>query len=244
MSKKIKIAIYQGIHGQFLPDQIVEEIKKAKVDLICLPEYLFYGSEYHSILPYQAKHDKHLDYLKNLSTELNSAITGATLLCKTGAGLKNRCYFIDQGVVAGFYDKIHPFKNEGDGLVVAGNQYKVIGFKGIKIGLLVCADVLYRSSYMELAKLNPDLIIVPVTSPFISDDSIELKKQRDYDYFIAGAKIASCPVIKVSSVGKIAGHKVQGRSLIASPDTLIFKTPYDEENKPLLKIDTLDFDGS
>jgi len=88
--------------------------------------------------------------------------------------------------------------------IIAGKRLKVFLYKGIKIGLLVCADVLYRSSYTEIAKQKPDLIIVPVTSPYNDDDTIELKKQRDYDLFIKGAKTTSCLVIKIGSVGHIA----------------------------------------
>ncbi len=117
-----------------------------------------------------------------------------------------------------------------------GHEYRAIKLNDIRVGLLICADVLYPSSFSNIAGLRPDLIVVPVTAPYRDGESIEDKFKRDQKLFVEGAKKAGCPVIKVSSVGRIAGRKLQGRSLIATPEKIIFRVAPEKESEPILKI--------
>ena len=231
-----KIAIYQGFHGLGVPLEIAEDIKAQRADLLCLPEYFFVGPDEPSILPSADRHDSHLQYLIDLSERLGCAITGGTLVVKEDSGYKNRCYFIDGGKIIGYYDKIHLYKNEGRGQVLPGKEYKVIDWRGVRVGLLICADVLNRSSFENMKELNPDLIVVPVTSPYQESETIDAKYARDNELFIEGARIAGCPIVKVGSVGKIAGRMLQGRSLVASETEILFRVSPEAEAEPTLKI--------
>jgi predicted amidohydrolase len=236
MSEIIKIALYQGFHGFGVPLEIAEQVQAAKTDLLCLPEYFFVGPNEASILPSAERHDSHLQYLIDLSQRLNCAVAGGTLVVKEADGYKNRCYFIDSGEILGHYDKIHLYKNEGRGQVVPGAEYKVIGWRGLKIGLLVCADVLTPESFVNMKALSPDLLVVPVTSPYHEGESADTKFTRDNALFIEGAKTAGCPIIKVGSVGNIAGRRLQGRSLVTTKDGILFRVPPEGEADPALKI--------
>lgn len=236
MGKKIKIALYQGRPGLGLPGDITTKIQKTSPDIFCLPEYFMVRPDEQSILLSADRHDQHLNYLKDLSLKLGCAVTGATLLKKTIAGYKNICYFINNGEVKGYYEKIHPFRNEGKGKVIAGYKYKVIQFGDFRVGLLICADVLFPWSFANIRGLRPDLIIIPTTSPYRESESVREKFTRDQRLFVEGAKTAGCPVVKVSSVGKVACKMVQGRSLVATADGIIFRVPPQDETKPVLKI--------
>ncbi len=236
MTQTIKIALYQGFHGQGMPDSIAEQIKQAKPEILCLPEYFMVGPDELSILPSADRHNKHLKYLKRLSIRLNCAIAGGTLLRWTNNEYKNTCYLISNGSVLGFYEKIHLYKHEGKGLVSPGYEYRVIRLNNIRVGLLVCADVLYAGTFSNLKGLRPDIVVIPVTAPYRKHETVEKKFARDQKLFVDGAKIVGCPVIKISSVGKIAGHRVQGRSLVAAPNGIIFRVPPGNEDKPVFKI--------
>jgi predicted amidohydrolase len=231
-----KIAIYQGFHGLGVPLDIAEEIKAQQTDLLCLPEYFFVGPDEPSILPSADRHDSHLQYLIDLSGRLGCAITGGTLVVKEDNGYKNRCYFIDRAQIIGYYDKINLYKNEGRRQVLPGKEYKVFAWQGVKVGLLICADVLNRLSFANMKELNPDLIVVPVTSPYQEGETIDAKYARDNELFIEGARVAGCPIVKVGSVGKIAGRMLQGRSLVAGETGLIYRVPPEAEAEPMLKI--------
>jgi predicted amidohydrolase len=236
MNKTFRIALYQGYHGQNIPDEILAEIKEAKPGLLCLPEYLMVGADEPSILPSAERHDRYLSQFKDLSKRLRCAIAGPTLLRWTVSGYKNTSYLISEGKVSGFYDKIHPYKREGKGLVIPGYEYKVLELGGIRIGLLICADVLYKDTYANIYGLEPDIIVIHVTASLRKNETIKDKYDRDQMLFARGAIITGCPVIKVSSVGKIAGHPVQGRSMVVTPRGIIFRVAPEDELKPVLKI--------
>jgi predicted amidohydrolase len=240
VSKRIRIALYQGRPGLGLPEDIASKIQKTGLDILCLPEYFMVRPDEPSILLSADKHDQHLNYLENLSLKLGCAVTGATLLKKTNANYKNVCYFINDSEVIGYYEKIHPFKNEGKGKIIAGHEYKAIRFGDFRVGLLICADVLFPWSFANIRGLRPDLIIIPTTSPYRAGESVRVKYARDQRLFVEGAKRAGCPVIKVSSVGKVACKMVQGRSLVATPDGIIFRVPPQDETRPVLRITDLD----
>ena len=236
MSNCLTIALFQGDHGRGIPERIKQRVKEAGPDIFCLPEYFMVSPEANSILPSAEHHAEYLRYLRALSIELDCALAGPTLLFNSGKGYFNTCYFISNGEVLGQYSKVHPFKNEGRGQVLAGSEYVVVPFKGIKVGLLICADVLHPESYVDIARLQPDLVIIPVTSPLREGESIEQKYKRDDELFLSGARLAHCPVVKVGSYGKIAGRQLQGRSLIAMPDRIIFRVLPEDELKEAFKI--------
>jgi len=236
MTKNLVIALFQGDHGRGIPETIKNRVKKAAVDIFCLPEYFMVSPEAESVLDSADHHDEYLQYFKELSRELDCALVGPTLLLNSGGGYYNVCYFISQGEIMGQYKKIHPFKNEGRGQVLPGTEYTVVPFRGIRIGLLICADVLYPESYSRVASQRPDLIIIPVTSPYQDGESAEAKFKRDDELFLSGARLANCPVVKIGSYGMIAGRRLQGRSLVATPEGIIFRVAPEAESKEAFKI--------
>lgn len=236
MSRKVKIALYQGFHGLGIPENIIDNIAVHNVDLLCLPEYFLVDQNDQSILSSAAMHDQHLNYLVSISIRLNCILTGSSLVKSEDGIYKNRCYFIVKSIVQGYYDKIHLYKNEGKGQIKPGYEYKAFKVDGLRIGLLVCADVLYPWSFQNIRGLKPDLLAIPVTSPYREGESKETKFRRDDELFVEGAKTAGCPLIKVGSVGNIAGHRLQGRSLAADEHGIIFRVAPEDEAHPLLKI--------
>ncbi len=235
MPENVKIGLYQGYHGEGVPIDIAEIIADEKPDILCLPEYFFVRPDEKSILLSAERHDFHLQYLADLSNRFQCAITGGTLLVRENGLMKNRCYFIEDSTVVDHYDKIHLYKNEGRGRLTPGHEYKVIDYRRFRIGLLICADVLYEESFYNIRGLNPDLIIVPVTSPHIEGESIEDKLARDERIWTEAVKITGCPILKVGSVGKIAGRRLQGRSLLATSGGISFRVAPEDEDKPMLK---------
>lgn len=236
MAKTLKTALYQGFHGIGAPEPIVRRLQDADIDFLCLPEYFMVGQDDESVLPSASLHDKYLGYLVDLSIKLNCILTGSSLVTFENGEYKNRCYFINRGMVVGHYDKIHLYKNEGKGQVVPGFEYKLFEAGGLRIGLLVCADVLCPWSFKNMRGLKPDLLAVPVTSPYREGESAEAKFKRDNELFVEGARAVGCPIIKVGSVGKIAGHRLQGRSLAANAEGIIFRVAPEDEAQPVLKI--------
>ncbi len=112
-----------------------------------------------------------------------------------------------------------------------GENFRVFKINGLKIGLMICADVLFMESFQFYNVHKVDIIFVPTTSSYKEEDTPETKLKRDEEIWLKGAKIADCYIIKVSGVGKILGRKILGRSLVASPEKIIFRNNTDGEKQ-------------
>jgi hypothetical protein len=80
-----------------------------------------------------------------------------------------------------------------------------------------------------VASLGADLILAPMSSPFLSEDTPEEKDARDRELFMTGATKAGAPIVKAGANGDLFGRPLQGRCLVATPGEILFRTPFDEE---------------
>ena len=55
---------------------------------------------------------------------------------------------------------------------------------------------------------------------------------RDREIFLRGAREAGAPIVKAGGTGRLFGRPLQGRSLVATPAEIVFRTPFDEEREP------------
>ena len=231
----IKIAMIQDIPGSGIRPRFWDLLREISPDIISFPEYYFVGPDFKSVPASLADHDNFIAAMAGWSRDLNCIIIGGTVVERDGGHLYNRCHIFKDGESLGFYDKIHLYKNEGNGLVTPGNEYKVISVEGFRIGLLICADVLYPGTFTNLKGLRPDMVIIPTTSPYRPGESSQAKFQRDIDIYAHGSEIIDCILFKTSACGNIVGHKLQGRSLIASPGKIEWRVnPEDENNSQLI----------
>jgi len=222
---KIKVLLYQQKLLGKIPGRDYSQIKKEKCDFICLPEYFFH--------PEIISFEESIAYLKEISADLHSTIIGGTTVLIENGKKYNTCYIYDNGMEIGHYKKINLYIKEIDN-ITPGNEYKVFKIKSLNIGILICADVLNQDAWKNLTMLQPDIIFAPAFSPY-KEESIDEKFKRDEEIFVNGAKICNCPVIKVCSVGELKGYKLQGRSLIAGKNGVLWGVNPDEENLSIIK---------
>jgi predicted amidohydrolase len=213
-------------------------------DILALPEYFFVATADENVVASSFRRGKIIEELQKLSSALGCILVGGSIVEQVEKDFYNRSYLLDSGLVIGFYDKIHPYDNEGRGLIKEGIEYKVFDVRGIRIGLLICADVLYRGSFENIRGLRPDLIFVPTTSPYKRNESASVKFARDRRIFARGASISNSIIFKVCASGSIAGHRLQGRSLIASPGKIPWRIEPQFEEKAALIIAELSDDMS
>ncbi len=237
---KIAVALLQKkSDGVFDLDKIERMVGK-RFDFVCLPEYCFISAEAKSQVETAKDLKRNLDILANLSIRLKTTLIGGSVVEEENGKFYNACYVFDEGRIVGKYRKVNLYHREAGKGISTGNDYKFFDVKGIRIGLLICADVLFPESYRKLAELNPDIVFVPTTSPYRGGDTIELKDKRDNDYFVAGAKTASAFVAKCCAVGTLLGGRLQGRSLFAAPWGIIKQVPFDKEQQELVLATELD----
>lgn len=243
-SKILKIALLQDGPGSGIRPQFMDKLRAEPPDILALPEYYFVASEDDSVMASSFRREIIIEELQKLSSALGCILVGGSIVEHINGGFYNRSYLLDSGLIIGFYDKIHPHDNEGRGLIKEGIEYEVFDVRGTRIGLLICADVLYRGSFENIRGLRPDLIFVPTTSPYKRNESATVKFARDRRIFASGASRSNSIIFKVCASGSIAGHRLQGRSLIASPGKILWRIEPEFEDKAALIIAELSGDMS
>jgi predicted amidohydrolase len=131
----------------------------------------------------------------------------------------------------GRYRKIHLMPGEARHGVSPGETFVLVDALDLRLAPVVCADVLYPDTFEQVAALAPDLILAPMSSPLRPGDPDSDKDQRDREIFLAGAQRAGSPIVKAGATGSLFGRPLQGRSLVATPAGIVFRTPFAEERE-------------
>lgn len=228
----LRVVLWQMVPGE-LPSVVARrEVAALRPDLVVLPEYFAVPAAARMPRVTFIEFDRSLDWLRGLAVELNTVVVGGSVVEKEGNDYFNTCFVYDRRITAGFYRKVTLTERERGAGMSAGSGYRMLVVDGIRLGLLVCADVLEPGAFDEMADLGADVIAIPTSSPFLPDDTAEKKEARDSSIFVAGAHRARAFVLKACSAGSLVGHPLQGRSLIAAPWGVLARVPLDGEGAP------------
>lgn len=227
----VRAVLWQHMPGAF-PDAAERcRVKELEPDVVILPEYHAVSPEASSPLPSFVHFDRNLDRLRRLAVELNAVVVGGTVIEKEGKDLFNTCFVYDRRITAGFYRKVHLTEREREAGLTPGSGYRVLEAGGLRLGVLVCADVLAQGAFEAVGAMAPDIIAVPTVSPYLPDDTASEKERRDRDIFHAGARTAGAFVLKVCAARSFVGRRLQGRTLAAAPWGILDRVPPDREDQ-------------
>lgn len=223
-----------------LEDQL--HLFRRKPDFLCLPEYFPVrpGDRSHDdvsirITPLQRE-------LSKLSRDLACTVIGGTMPHPVEGGYGNLSTVYHHGEIVGTYQKVNPLGREEERGVVPGKEYRVFDVGGVRIGILICADVLNPNSFAEMRRLGAEIVFTPTVSPYRENDTVFDKLRRDTDIFIAGAQTARAYVVKTCGVGTIFSSRLQGRSGVFAPWGVLSRVPPDAEDQKMILTEYLDID--
>ncbi len=222
---KIKTVIYQQELLGKIPPQDFKTIKNLNPDHVCLPEYFFH--------PDFIAYKDSMKLMKEYSEELNCTLIGGSTVLEENGKFYNTCYIFHKGKEKGSYKKINLFFRE-QGKITPGSEFFTYKFNAINIGLMICADALSETAWNKMAGLNPDIVYIPTFSPY-KEETKEEKFKRDEELYVAGAKKCGCPVVKVCCIGQFKDTKLQGRSLVADPNGILWRVEPENENDKIIK---------
>lgn len=226
--------------GVTLEDKL--HLLRRRPDFVCLPEYSFIRPDDQDYTDGDGLLDERLEGLANLSRELGCVVVGGTLPHPVNGGYANTCTVFDRGKVVGSYQKVNPYGREEQRGIIPGTEYRVFEIEGVRMGVLICADVLTEDSFTAMGRLGAEVIFVPTVSPLRAADTVFEKDHRDASIFVAGAQKARAYVVKTCGVGTIFGHSLQGRSGIFAPWGIMSRVAPDSESKKLTLTKQLDID--
>lgn len=231
---KIRVAAcQQSLQEELTPDTL-QQLGSFSPDFVSLPEHYPLPEDVQNIQQAAALFQQRKQYLRSLSEGLSTVLIGGTLTELTPEGYYNTCYVFDRGNEAGFYRKVYPTIREQEAGVLKGSEFKMFELRGIRVGVLICADVLFEESFQGLSALRCQITFVPTASPFRPGESFEEKFERDRSIFVEGARKMQCAVVKTCGVGTTFGHPIQGRSLIATPDGVLTRAEPHQEKESLI----------
>jgi predicted amidohydrolase len=237
---KIRVAACQQMLHERLSSKTINRLQEKNPDFVCLPEHYPLAKTIPNLNEAAALYLERKEYLAAISSQIGGVLVGGTLTEKTPDGYYNTCYVFEGGKEIGFYRKVYPTIREQDAGVLEGSEFKVFEIRSLRVGVLICADVLNARSFAEMASLKCQITFVPTASPYRPNETVEEKFERDNSIFLEGARQMDCPIVKTCGVGTTFGHPLQGRSLIATPDRIVMRADPDQENQSLLLIADLD----
>ncbi|MCA1813845.1 MAG: carbon-nitrogen hydrolase family protein [Halobacteriales archaeon] len=201
--------------------------KDAGARLALLPEYWFLP-EGERLDALDARFDGLDGWLQRASKELGMTVA-ANAPVRDG-GLWNRLLVYDDGRLVGQQDKVHPMPTEERWGVQAAQRIAALPWD-VKLGGLVCADVLHPEQARLLALQGAELLLNPVMSfRRRNDDTREARRAM----FLARAYDNACFVLKAGSIAEDGPAKLAGRSLIAAPWGMLAEAPRDDAEELLL----------
>jgi omega-amidase len=235
---KIRVAACQQNLQEPLSETTIAELQSFNPEFICLPEHYPLPAEIKNLQQAADRFAERKQYLSDVARTLQTIVVGGTLTEPTADGYYNTCYVFDRGQEVGSYRKVNPTSREQSAGTLRGSEFKIFELAGLRVGVLICADVLFLESFEQLAALHCQLTFVPTASPYRPGESTEEKYQRDRSIFLEGARKMGCPIVKTCGVGTTFGHPIQGRSLITTTDDILIRAePHQEQSSLILKAD-------
>ena len=228
----LTIGIHQAEPGSGVTDAERDRYRQAGVKVLVLPEYFWVRPQDSDHRDSAAHAAEDLDLMARLSVDEGWVLIGGTFVERvdTGEIYYNACPVFHEGREIGRYRKIHLMPGEARHGLSPGRGFVLVEVLGLRLAPVICADVLYSDTFNEVAGLRPDLILAPMSSPHLPGDTAEAKDKRDRDIFLRGAARAGAPIVKAGGVGHLFQRPLQGRSLIATPGAILFRTPFDQES--------------
>jgi predicted amidohydrolase len=229
MSRTLRIGIHQAEPGSGVTVQERDAYRKAGVEILVLPEYFWVRPGDRDHQDAGRHYEEDLEGLGYLTQGEDWVVVGGSMVEPGKAAFHNACPVFYRGKELGRYRKIHLMPGEARHGITPGADFVVLEALGLRLAPVICADVLYQDTFERIAALDSDVILAPMSSPFRPDDTPRDKDTRDREIFLRGAASAHAPIVKAGGTGHLFGRPLQGRCLVATPDTFVFRTPFEEE---------------
>jgi predicted amidohydrolase len=217
MSATVNIALAQlspRLRGTEANIETMREVVSGRpeADLIAFPElylsgYVLDGIEDLTVRPDSPELQSIADIARESSTAL---IFGAPE--HVGSGVANSAFCVgERGKVSAVYRKVQLFGGDESDAFVAGDELLVVELCGVKIGLMICFDVVFRVGAWAPARGGAELLVTISANmePFGYDHAV---------FCSARALENGLPHFYVNQVGSVGNLNFVGGSTAVSPD--------------------------
>jgi len=247
------VAVVQMTSGDDLEDNLKETVKwlkKAvevdKASLILLPEcFSCFSSGNKKLADIRCDANRVREFLADQSRKLGVWIIAGTLICESPQSESKypaRSYvYTPEGLVSGFYDKIHLFDvevNDSFGrycesdTYLAGSDIVLVESSAGILGLSVCYDLRFPDLFCKLASMGAQILCVPAAFTHTTG-------QAHWEVLLRARAIENqCFVLAANQCGNHSnGKQTWGHSMIIDPWGQILASADEEPNVVSASID-------
>ncbi|MEZ5358404.1 MAG: carbon-nitrogen hydrolase family protein [Candidatus Zixiibacteriota bacterium] len=226
-----KIVVVQCATGKQLALDENLLIFKQRPSFVVLPEYFNVNPARRDTERNTVEGHEWLRYCRTLSERFETILIAGTAVESDGERFFNTSIVFNNGERIGSYRKQNPTVNERNHNITPGTEPTIIEVGGVRISILICADVLKPENFERLRSLDPDIVFIPTVSPFIPNETIKEKYARDEKLFVEGSRVSGAYCVKCCGVGELWGGRLQGRSLVSAPWGIMQRVSPENEDK-------------
>ncbi|RPI97006.1 MAG: carbon-nitrogen hydrolase family protein [Spirochaetales bacterium] len=228
----VRIVLCQMPLGERLTRREAAPIRAFRPQFMCFPEYFFVNKRLgnHGQTPHNQA--RQISRMRIMSRVFDTTVIGGSMPELAGNLLHNTAFVYSRGEELGFYRKQNLFFAE-EGKITPGDRFSVFTAGGITFGVLICADVFKDESFLEMKRLGARIIFIPTFS-LKREESVEDKYRRDEEIFVRGAKLSDALIVKVCGVKSDFKSFLQARSLVASPEGVLYRVKPEEEDSAMI----------
>ena len=179
-------------------DEILSD-KNIKPDFLFLPEVWSVGWCC-EVFKDSADCGATLEFLSALAKKHNLNIFGGSYIRKDGDKLKNSMpVILKDGSVLGFYDKVHLYTPDGEGVIDDGKTPCIFEIEGLRVGVSICYDIRFPELFRSYINgKNPPQLLVnlsawPLTRKNQYSQMAASRAIENQSYFLA---LSQCGEIK------------------------------------------------
>lgn len=181
---KLRIAVVQFKTRKLIPEEnipfverFIKRASNSKADLIVFPE-AFLSRKCSFKKEFSSSEKEGLRKIKEFAKKYKINIIAGSIIEYSNKKKHNTSYYINnKGKIKGKYQKEHLWINE-KGLVKKGTHTTLISLNHIKIGLILCWDLIFPEIFRNLKKKGAEIIICPAYWSY-QDARIGLKYNKD-----------------------------------------------------------------
>ncbi|MFH1327917.1 MAG: carbon-nitrogen hydrolase family protein [Candidatus Bathyarchaeota archaeon] len=197
-------------------DKIIRKAAKvARPNFICLPEYFSMPPTINNTAKkmFKIAYPPTVAFRKRISAELHIHIVGGTVIERYKGDFYNTSMLLKNGEILGRYRKINLTELEIGVGIKEGAEHLVQNTKFGKVGILVCADILFPETVQTLTSTGAEIVFLPISQPSGTYPSV-----KGHPLSISNAKDNLIFILKNGCVGlNSKGDKIGSKSAIISP---------------------------
>ncbi len=175
-------------------------------------------------------HTEIMDTIARHTLHWKTYVIGGTWIDRETSRSVSMGFYMGQVIYR--YEKLNPTENERKAGIRPGRTLVVLEEGSFRWSVLICADIFQHEFFNLLHEQDVSLVFLPTASPYKANDTREKQLERDEQLYRKNAERLGGVLVKVCTLGFVK-TKLQGRTLVALPDRILYRNLLEDHFTPL-----------